>query len=135
MNDANLTRRRLLRGIGSASLATVLPGCSSGPSTAPAPSPGPDLRRKIASLLVVGFRGETLDDNDWIMKAVRDGLGGVILFDRDQQTGERRNITSPGQVTALVKALRKASPGRLIVSIDQEGGRIARLNPDNGFPP
>jgi beta-N-acetylhexosaminidase len=153
VNDARLTRRRLLTGIGSAAVAAGLSGCGSSASKAPAPQPtgsrqssasGPtaapstldeaSLRRKIASLLVVGFRGEKLDHNDWIMKAVRDGLGGVILFDRDMQTNARRNISSPGQVTALVKMLRQASPGRLIVSIDQEGGQIARLNPDNGFP-
>jgi beta-N-acetylhexosaminidase len=62
------------------------------------------------------------------------GLGGVILFDRDQLTGAQRNIVSPEQVTALVKTLRGASPGKLIVSIDQEGGQASRLNPDNGFP-
>jgi beta-N-acetylhexosaminidase len=82
---------------------------------------------------VVGFRGERLDD-DWITKAVTGGLGGVILFDRDLQTDARRHISSPGQVTALVKTLREASPGRLIVSIDQEGSQVARLNPGDGFP-
>jgi beta-N-acetylhexosaminidase len=45
-----------------------------------------------------------------------------------------RNISSPAQVTALVHTLRTASTGRLIVSIDREGGKIARLNPSNGFP-
>lgn len=92
------------------------------------------LRKKIASLLVVGFRGERLSSDDWIMKEVRNGLGGVILFDRDIKTNEVRNISSKQQVTELVKSLRQATPGRLIVSIDQEGGRIARLNPSNGFP-
>jgi beta-N-acetylhexosaminidase len=152
VNGAHLTRRRLLTGIGSAAAMAALPGCSSRASTAPASPPGSArrstppspaspstrnaaaLRRKIASLLVVGFRGEKLDDHDWIMTAVRDGLGGVILFDQDLQTKARRNIVSPGQVTALVKTLRQASPGRLIVSIDQEGGRTSRLNPSNGFP-
>lgn len=153
MNDAHLTRRLLLTGIGSAAVAAGLSGCGSSASEAPAPqltdskqssTPQPtaspstldeaSLRRKIASLLVVGFRGEQLDDNDWIMKAVRDGLGGIILFDRDLQTNGQRNISSPEQVTALVNTLRQASPGRLIVSIDQEGGQIARLNPGNGFP-
>jgi beta-N-acetylhexosaminidase len=141
-----------LPGIGSAAAMAALPGCSSRASTAPTSPPGSArrstppspaspstrnaaaLRRKIASLLVVGFRGEKLDDHDWIMTAVRDGLGGVILFDQDLQTKARRNIVSPGQVTALVKTLRQASPGRLIVSIDQEGGRTSRLNPSNGFP-
>ena len=33
-----------------------------------------------------------------------------------------------------MRTLREASPGRLIVSIDQEGGQTSRLNPGNGFP-
>ncbi|MFK3980643.1 glycoside hydrolase family 3 N-terminal domain-containing protein [Micromonospora sp. NPDC050397] len=153
MNDAHLTRRLLLTGMGSAAVAAGLSGCGSPPDRRPTPqvsgSPAAptaraagaattpaqvSLRRKIASLLVVGFRGESVGANDWIVQAVRDGLGGVILFDRDLKTDAPRNITSPGQVTALVKSLREASPGRLIVSIDQEGGKVARLNPSNGFP-
>jgi beta-N-acetylhexosaminidase len=152
VNDAHLTRRLLLTGLGSAA-AAGLAGCHSGTAEAPPPRPTGSpprsasrpaagataldeaaLRRKIASLLVVGFRGEQVSDRDWIVTAVRNGLGGVILFDRDLKTGDQRNIRSPGQVTALVKTLRQASPGRLIVSIDQEGGRVARLNPGNGFP-
>jgi beta-N-acetylhexosaminidase len=58
----------------------------------------------------------------------------VILFDTDQLTGASRNITSPAQVTSLIKTLRDAAPGPLIISIDQEGGRISRLNPTDGFP-
>ncbi|NJP34539.1 glycoside hydrolase family 3 [Micromonospora sp. HSS6-12] len=134
----------MLAGTGSAAVA-ALTGCQSRAATSPTsrpttPSPGQPagdetaLRRKVASLLVVGFRGERVTDQDWIIKAVRDGLGGVILFDRDLETESVRNIRSPGQVTALVKALKAASPGRLIVSIDQEGGRTSRLNPSNGFP-
>ncbi|MCG5466607.1 glycoside hydrolase family 3 [Micromonospora sp. MED01] len=91
------------------------------------------LRRKIASLLVVGFRGDRVNRDDWIVRAIRAGLGGVILFDRDLETDSERNIRSPQQVTALIKDLKDASPGRLIVSIDQEGGRTSRLNPANGF--
>jgi beta-N-acetylhexosaminidase len=92
------------------------------------------LRKKIAGLLVVGFRGATVNQGDWIMRAITEmGLGGVILFDKDQLTGEPRNITSPDQVKGLIQTLRSASP-RLIVSVDQEGGAISRLNPSNGFP-
>ncbi|HEV7713043.1 MAG TPA: glycoside hydrolase family 3 N-terminal domain-containing protein [Asanoa sp.] len=148
MKDASVTRRRLLTGVGSA-LVAGLAGCGASTaetpprqpaSPAPTPSASPRisneaaLRRKISSLLVVGFRGETVDSNDWIVKAVRNGLGGVILFDKELATDGPRNISSPAQVTALVKSLRDASPGRLIVSIDQEGGQVARLNPSNGFP-
>jgi beta-N-acetylhexosaminidase len=148
MKDASVTRRRLLTGVGSA-LVAGLAGCGASTAETPprqpaSPTPTPSasprisneaaLRRKISSLLVVGFRGETVDSNDWIVKAVRNGLGGVILFDKELATDGPRNISSPAQVTALVKSLRDASPGRLIVSIDQEGGQVARLNPSNGFP-
>ncbi|SNT60791.1 beta-N-acetylhexosaminidase [Asanoa hainanensis] len=123
-----------------------LAGCGTNAQTPPqqpaspsaAPSPTFDeaaLRRKIASLLVVGFRGQTVSSNDWIVQAIQNGLGGVILFDKEIETNAPRNITSPAQVTALVKSLKDASPGgKLIVSIDQEGGQVARLNPSNGFP-
>ncbi|HEY2949552.1 MAG TPA: glycoside hydrolase family 3 N-terminal domain-containing protein [Micromonosporaceae bacterium] len=157
MDDAGLSRRRLLQGVGLAAVATGLAGCRSPSSPSPSPSspmpspsiaarpsgpaaPSPQtneaaLRRKIASMLVVGFRGQRVDAGHWIMRAItRLGLGGVILFDRDQLTGARRNITSPDQVTTLIRTLRNASTGRLIVSIDQEGGAVARLNPDDGFP-
>ncbi|WP_231925357.1 glycoside hydrolase family 3 N-terminal domain-containing protein [Micromonospora purpureochromogenes] len=144
MDSVHLPRRLLLAGIGSAAVATVT-GCESHRATSSTPrptsSPGPSgtsgggeaaLRRKIASLLVVGFRGTQAPN--WIIKAVRDGLGGVILFDEDLETRSVRNIRSPEQVTRLVKSLKDASPGPLIVSIDQEGGRTSRLKPSNGFP-
>jgi beta-N-acetylhexosaminidase len=143
VEGVNLTRRQLLTGAGVAAAGVALPACGSDDERpSPAPPTGTPatvrdegaLRRKIASLLVVGFRGERLNDNDWIMRAVRDGLGGVILFDKEIKGDARRNIISPDQVKALVTSLREASPGRLIVSIDQEGGQVTRLNPGDGFP-
>ncbi|MEV5766764.1 glycoside hydrolase family 3 N-terminal domain-containing protein [Micromonospora sp. NPDC052213] len=146
MTSGALPRRLLLAAAGSTAVA-ALTACESStatssgsrptaPSTSSPRSPRDeaDLRRKVASLLVVGFRGDWVDRNDWIIKAIRNGLGGVILFDQDLETRSARNIRSPGQVTALVKTLKESSPGRLIVSIDQEGGRTSRLNPSNGFP-
>jgi beta-N-acetylhexosaminidase len=154
VDDALLTRRLLLAGLGSAAVA-ALSGCgsdslaASGSKVADPPHSGVPatprsaaasgvtneaaLRKKIASLLVVGFRGEEVNGNDWIVKAIRNGLGGVVLFDRELHTDGVRNISSPGQVTSLIKSLRQASPGRLIVSIDQEGGQTSRLNPGDGF--
>jgi beta-N-acetylhexosaminidase len=150
---AHLSRRHLLAAAGLSSTA-VLTGCgSSGTPTTASATPSPPasgvpsatrtapvldeavLRRKVASLLVVGFRGQTVSAGDWIVRAIREqGLGGVILFDTDQLTGNPRNITSPAQVTRLITSLRSAAPGPLIVSIDQEGGKISRLNPSDGFP-
>jgi beta-N-acetylhexosaminidase len=59
----------------------------------------------------------------------------VILFSTDQQTGKPRNITSPKQVTRLVKDLQALAADRtLLVATDQEGGKVARLSPATGFP-
>ena len=63
------------------------------------------------------------------------GLGGIVLFDRDQTTGNPRNVQSPKQLRALTAGLQGlAGDRRLIVAIDQEGGRVARLTPATGFP-
>jgi beta-N-acetylhexosaminidase len=94
------------------------------------------LRRKIGGLLVVGFRGLTIAESDPVARAiVEDGLGGVILFSRDQLTGASRNIASPTQLADLTGHLRELAGGRpLFISVDQEGGVVARLTPANGFP-
>ena len=104
------------------------------PTATPAPTPAP-LRQRIARLLVVGFRGLTVGSDDPIAQAIaEDGLGGVILFDRDEVLGVR-NVQSPDQVAQLVDSLRRLAPGReLIVAIDQEGGKVTRLSPKYGFP-
>jgi beta-N-acetylhexosaminidase len=84
----------------------------------------------------VGFRGLTIDAAGTTAADIADrGLGGVILFSTDQQTGKPRNITSPKQVTRLVKDLQALAADRtLLVATDQEGGKVARLSPATGFP-
>ena len=111
------------------------------PTVTPAPTSSASLRRKIGRLLVVGFRGTTLPATSPTRKAIEAGeLGGVILFDRDHLTNTAgRNIKSPSQLTALTDALRSAAlkgplGGNVIVSVDQEGGKVARLNPSDGYP-
>jgi beta-N-acetylhexosaminidase len=107
------------------------------PSATPGvtPSPALDLRRRIAGLLVIGFRGESLADAPWVRDALAAGLGGVILFDRDQLTGGSRNVASPAQVARLTRELRAAAGNRtIVIAVDQEGGRVTRLGPAHGFP-
>jgi beta-N-acetylhexosaminidase len=89
----------------------------------------------VAGLLIVGFRGTHLADAAWVRTAItRDGLGGVILFDRDQLTGHARNVASPLQVAALTAELRAVAGGRgLLIGVDQEGGIVTRLGPSHGF--
>jgi beta-N-acetylhexosaminidase len=92
-------------------------------------------------MLVVGFRGTTLDQAPGIAAALAAGeLGGVCLFDRDGLTKTAgRNITSPDQLEALTAALQQQAAqgsldGVLLVSVDQEGGKVARLGPQDGYP-
>jgi beta-N-acetylhexosaminidase len=159
-----LSRRAVLRGIVALSAGAGLAACASpaaslltspaapspSPSSPPTPGPSPTpsptepstptptsdpatLRRKAARLLIVGFRGLTIEADDPISGALAAGLGGVILFDHDRIL-PTRNIASPTQLKALTASLRAASSGNLIVAIDQEGGRVSRLQPARGFP-
>ena len=109
---------------------------SASASTAPSVSAKPPLAERIAGLVVVGFRGSRLDQTPWVRTALAEsGLGGVILFDRDEQTGGNRNVVSADQVRSLVDDLRAAAGNRpVIISVDQEGGIVTRLSPTHGFP-
>lgn len=56
------------------------------------------------------------------------GVGGIILF--------ARNYESPKQLAEFISDLRKASESDLIIGVDQEGGRVARLGkPFTELPP
>lgn len=87
-------------------------------------------------MLMVGFRGQSLDDAPDMAQALQDGkVGGVILFDYDVVDKKRgRNIASPEQLRALTKSIRERSPLPPFIAVDQEGGRVMRLKPRNGFP-
>ncbi len=80
-------------------------------------------------LLITGFRGTKPGDAevDRVCKMLQAGLcAGVILL--------ARNCTSPEQISRLSRAFRDAAAGLApIISIDQEGGRVARLSGGNGF--
>jgi beta-N-acetylhexosaminidase len=85
-------------------------------------------------MLLVGFRGLAIRPTDPLTRALEGGLGGVILFDRDQTTGGLRNVQSPAQLAALTASIRAAAARPVLIAIDQEGGRVSRLNPAMGFP-
>ncbi len=95
------------------------------------------LEAKIGQMLMVGFRGMAVNESHFIVRDIgRHNLGGVILFDYDVIKRQAvRNIESPEQVEALVASLKAASASPLLVAVDQEGGRVARLKERHGFPP
>jgi len=93
------------------------------------------LEQKIGRMLVVGFEGETLERNATILEQIRRyRLGGVILFDREFEDRSRiKNIRNPQQLKALTTALQSAAAAPLLIAVDQEGGRVARLKESAGF--
>lgn len=94
------------------------------------------LREKVGQLLMVGFRGLEAGAHSPIIEAIGSGrIGGVVLFDQDVLLqGEPRNIRSPRQVRKLISSLQRAAAVPLLVAVDQEGGKVARLKKKYGFP-
>ena len=78
------------------------------------------LREAIGQLFILGFEGRapSFAVEDFIRKH---NPGGVILF--------ARNLGSPEEIAMLTNALQAAAPTPLFVAIDQEGGKVARLQP------
>lgn len=103
---------------------------------AQSPTLGPDLDFMLGQMLLVGFRGLAVDAQHPIVADIRQRrLGGVVLFDFDGPTRSTvRNVQSREQVQALTASLQAAAAAPLLIAIDQEGGRVARLSPSNGFP-
>jgi beta-N-acetylhexosaminidase len=87
-----------------------------------------DLRRHVGQLAILGFPGHEITA-DLRSIAKEFDLGGVIFF--------ARNIAEPAQVLAMSRRARElAREVPLWVSVDQEGGRVARLKaPFTVWPP
>ena len=86
------------------------------------------VRRQIGQLLIAGFDGTGLPVE--LRSLAREfGLGGAILFSR--------NVQEPDQVAELAFHLAALTPDLPAwVSVDQEGGRVARLKaPFTEWPP
>jgi beta-N-acetylhexosaminidase len=88
------------------------------------------LAEKVGQLFMVGFEGTKVTPElaAWMAQY---GWGGVIIFGR--------NVESPGQLLTLTQGLQAAAQARghlpLLIAVDQEGGRVARLKaPFTAFP-
>jgi len=93
------------------------------------------LKKMIGRMLLVGFEDEVLNKNSEIIRLIKEyELGGVILFDRFySDRSKTKNISSPMQLQLLTSSLKSFSKKPLLISVDQEGGKVARLKPDYGF--
>ncbi|WP_310740509.1 glycoside hydrolase family 3 protein [Microbispora sp. H10885] len=117
---------------------------------------GDGLDRLAMAVLQPGFDGT--EPPDWLLRALADGLGGVVLFARNvtsaaprtaDRSGDRDGTGAaggpspgPGPVdgavggagdgtSALVAALRRERPD-VVVAVDEEGGSVTRLEAATG---
>ncbi|MCL2789071.1 MAG: hypothetical protein FWD79_00345 [Desulfobulbus sp.] len=89
----------------------------------------------LGQMFLVGFRGCEVEADHWLAQALsEDRLGGVILFARNVD-GSVQNIDSPRQLERLIAQLRHFAALPPFIAIDQEGGKICRLTPQDGFLP
>lgn len=96
------------------------------------------LRLRCGRMLMVGFRGAEPGEEllEASLRSCREaGVGAVVLFDRDLASGgvpRSRNIVSPQQLVRLTARIREVLGPYVRIAVDQEGGRVARLNESNG---
>ena len=76
-----------------------------------------DAENLVRPLLWIGFDGRIPSPE--AARLVHQGVSGVILF--------ARNVGAPDETRALIGELKAIAPGPLLLSVDQEGGRVARL--------
>ncbi|CAI5513058.1 unnamed protein product [Closterium sp. Naga37s-1] len=77
-------------------------------------------QRAVAKLVAFGFNGKEI--NDHARRLIALGAGGVVLF--------ARNFSDPRQLASFCADLKRAAfPRRLLIMVDQEGGRVTRLGP------
>ena len=93
------------------------------------------LKQKIGQMILVGFRGDTVNSQAQIKKDIEESfIGSVILFDYDVALKSRsRNIKNVNQVRELNAKLQSLSKIPLLITVDQEGGLVQRLKNRHGF--
>lgn len=85
------------------------------------------LKIKMMKELAIGsvmidIEGQSLTTIDK-EKIAHPNTGGLILFSR--------NFDNPDQILELIKSIRQARSGDILIAVDQEGGRVQRFQ--NGF--
>jgi len=100
----------------------------------------PTLSRAIGQMMMVGFRGTTVNDQSPVVKAIKNyHIGGVLLLPHEKINGKTvvRNIKDPQQLKKLTQQLQtyanKYHDAPLFIAVNQEGGLINALKTKDGF--
>jgi beta-N-acetylhexosaminidase len=80
-----------------------------------------ELERQVAACLLPSFPGHVVPE--WISRWLERGLGGITLF--------AYNVGEPVQLARLTHALSRERSD-LLISIDEEGGDVTRLEAEQG---
>jgi len=94
------------------------------------------LEHKIGQMLMVGFHGTSAPSNSQICKDIKKyNVGAVILFDYNPVNKNKpKNISNRSQLKKLTSQLQACSKdGKLLIAVDQEGGKVQRLKSKYGF--
>src|SRR6218665_1298653 len=110
-----------------ASAILMISACSAIAQTPAAPD---SLDIKIGQMIMVGINSRTLiEEKDPLLEELRSGkLGGVVLFEKNIAG---KNSTE--NLKGMIASMKKNSPVPLLVTIDEEGGKVHRLKEKYGF--
>ncbi len=89
------------------------------------------IDEKIGQLLLFGIgSSKTIDKNNKFLKSVQaNKLGGILIYEKNIAKD-----SSKSNLKKLIKKFKDASKTPLLVSIDEEGGKVNRLKIKYGFP-
>jgi beta-N-acetylhexosaminidase len=87
--------------------------------------PPAELRRQAHRVLMASFYGTEIPG--WLATGLADGIGSICLFGSNL-TGDDE------QVRKLAAALHAAAPDGTLVTLDEEGGDVTRLDARRGSP-
>lgn len=90
------------------------------------------LEEKIGQMLLIGFSGYNFSSEakEYVQKYK---VGGIILFNISTGKNREANINNPKQLGKLIQNIKKYSNIQPFIAVDQEGGKVSRLNKSNGF--
>jgi beta-N-acetylhexosaminidase len=103
-------------GGGTSKRAAATPTSPTTTSPTPTCTPAP-LERRAAEVLMVGLPQVTRADQPLAQEVAELGVGGVFV--------NHDNVQSARQLTDLLAGLRKRSPAPLLISTDEESGRVS----------
>lgn len=91
------------------------------------------LEQKVGRMLIVGFRGTAITDKMDVVKDITErNVGGIILFEHNI-TPVDKGLNSAQRLKDMCTKITSLADRKIIISVDQEGGKVNRLKTKYGF--